>query len=413
MSLEICGIGTAVPEHSLQQADAAELAMSLCAANAQQQRWLSRLYRQAGVRKRHSVLLSAGRPQPQADPDRARVRAAEVENPTANTTAPPPDHVARAIHQWGRPAAQVQAAASVTQRFYEPPMHADDCGPTTAERMEVYERCAGGLACRAAAAALRQARLAPGEITHVVTVSCTGFAAPGVDVQLIGTLGISPQAARTQVGFMGCHGALNALRVAQALVSADPHARVLICAVELCSLHQQYGWNPQCLVANALFADGAAALVGRSAAVNGEGCWRVVASGTTLIEGTVELMGWRIRDHGFEMTLSPQVPGVIRSALRPWLAAWLGEYGVHIGEIGSWAIHPGGPGILSACGEALGLGERELAPSREILADFGNLSSASVLFILERLMYRQAPRPCVMLAFGPGLSVEAALVADG
>ncbi len=138
-----------------------------------------------------------------------------------------------------------------------------DPGPTTGERMKVYAAEAPPLAVRAARAAVSESRFEPGSITHLVTVSCTGFVAPGIDLALIRELGLRPTVERTHVGFMGCHGALNGLRVANAFAAADPAARVLVCAVELCSLHYHYGWQPDKVVANALFADGAAALVGQ------------------------------------------------------------------------------------------------------------------------------------------------------
>jgi predicted naringenin-chalcone synthase len=120
-------------------------------------------------------------------------------------------------------------------------------------------------------------------------------------------------------------------------------------------------------------------------------------------------MTWRIGDRGFEMYLSPSVPGVIKEHLRPWLEAWLAQQGVSIESVGSWAVHPGGPRILSAVEEALGLPRSATAMSREILATFGNMSSPTVLFIIERLQAAGCPRPCVALGFGPGLTAEAAL----
>jgi predicted naringenin-chalcone synthase len=209
---------------------------------------------------------------------------------------------------------------------------------------------------------------------------------------------------------MGCHGALNGLRVAKAFTDADPNACVLICAVELCSLHHQYGWDPEKVVANALFADGAAAIVGCRGSAAGNSNWCLTDSGSTIIESSEDSMRWRIGNHGFEMTLSPQVPDIIHQHLPAWLDRWLAEHGLSVDEIGSWAIHPGGPKVLTACAEAAGFDTQFLEPSKEILAEFGNMSSPTVLFILQRLQEREAARPCVILGFGPGLAVEAALV---
>lgn len=295
------------------------------------------------------------------------------------------------------------------QSFFLPMQHEGDRGPTTAERMARYEADAPPLAARAAAAALADAGWAADTITQLVTVSCTGFAAPSVDAGLIRTLGLRPTVARTHVGFMGCHGALNGLRVADGLAEASANARVLVCAVELCSLHFQYGWHAQWLVANAIFSDGAAAIAGASATEAASDEWTLVASGAGVLEDSAELMSWRIGNHGFEMALSARVPGVIERALRPWLDQWLSTQGTAVDQIATWALHPGGPRILEACAQAVGLGRADYAISQEVLAEFGNMSSPTILFILDRLRRRQAPRPCVAIGFGPGLAVEAAL----
>jgi len=233
---------------------------------------------------------------------------------------------------------------------------------------------------------------------------------PGFDIALIKLLKLAPTVSRTHVGFMGCHGALNGLRVASALVHADPEARVLLCAVELCSLHFSYGGDHGKVVANALFADGAAALVAGSAAQAPTNAWRLLAAGSCLFPDSEDAMTWRTGDHGFEMTLSPGVPDLITQHLPSWLAAWLIQHGVTIPQVRSWAIHPGGPRILTAATSCLDLPPDATTTSREVLAECGNMSSPTILFILERLYRRTAPRPCVALAFGPGLSVEAALL---
>jgi predicted naringenin-chalcone synthase len=287
-------------------------------------------------------------------------------------------------------------------------------GPTTQERMQIYSRHASALAIDAARLALERSGVPPAGITHLVTVSCTGFAAPGVDIALIGELGLAATVERVQVGFMGCHGAINGLRVARALSAADPQARVLLCAVELCSIHYQMQWDPKKFVGNSIFADGAGAAVGGAAvetveAAAAEGGWRVAASGSCLLPDSADAMRWTIGDHGFEMELSPRVPDLIRRHLRPWFESWLLRQGLALADIGSWAVHPGGPRILTAVEESLGLPREALGVSREVLAEYGNMSSPTVLFILERLRERQSPRPCVMLGFGPGLMAEAAL----
>jgi prepilin-type processing-associated H-X9-DG protein len=365
MSLSILGIGTAVPERAIDQADAADAAGRLCGFNDKQRRLLPTLYRHAGVRQRHTVVLTG-------DAD-------------------------------GHPGGQL---------FYRSVEEGGPHGPTTSARMQKYAECATGLATIACRRAFANASIEARAVTHLITVSCSGFAAPGVDVQLIRDLGLPADVARTHVGFMGCHGALNALRVARAFVEADPEARVLVCAIELCSLHHQYGWNPEQIVANALFADGSAAVVcghaGESPETDERPRW--LSSGSTVVPETEDLMSWNIGDHGFQMTLSARVPDVIQSSLGTWLEGWLAGLGMERAQVAHWGIHPGGPRILQACVDALQLDPMAIETSKRVLSEFGNMSSPTILFIVERLIRQRTPGPWVLLAFGPGLTIEAALV---
>lgn len=363
MSMGLLGLGTALPRHRISQRDAAAGAAEVSCRSDEQRRLLPVLYRKAGVQSRHSVLLDAD-------------------------AGPPIER----------------------QTFFHAARDAQDRGPTTAARMERYEEAAGPLALAAARAALADGQIDPATITHVITVSCSGFSAPGFDWTLLHDLPLSPATARTHIGYMGCHGALNALRVARGF-SADPRARVLVCALELCSLHHQYGWDPDQIVANALFADGAAAVVCGASTPDHQHLLRVIDQASTIVPDTADAMQWRIGDHGFQMKLSPRVPELVQRCLRPWLEAWLAGHGLTPATVGSWAVHPGGPRILSACAAGLELPIDRFRESQDVLAELGNMSSPTVLFILDRLRRRQAPRPCVMLGFGPGLAIEAALVA--
>ena len=352
MSFRILGLGTALPASSVTQERAAELTSHYSDHDAEQSRRLAILYRRTGIAKRHIVLLDrADLPLASAGPD----------------------------------------------------------GPTTGWRMRRYNEQVRPLALQAASRAIAAAGVIPEAITHLVTVSCTGFAAPGFDVALIEELELARTVERTHIGFMGCHGALNGLRVARALTGSDPAACVLLCAAELCSLHFQYGWDSEHAVANALFADGAAALVGSSQAADSPDAWQVVANGSCLVPGTVDVMTWRIGDHGFEMTLSSRLSHLIAAHLRPWLVGWLAGQGLAPRDVASWAIHPGGPRVLDAVEEALALDPSATAHSRAVLASYGNVSSPTVLLILDRLRRLADSLPCVALAFGPGLTIEAAL----
>ncbi len=365
MTLAILGLGTAVPPASVTQQEAEEIARSICCREEQQEAWLPHLFSHTGIAKRH---LCLGQP------------------------------VIRDVLDGTRDSDSV----------FLPRDDAGDPGPTTGQRMEVYRREAPAIAIRAARQALAESRLPPSSISHLVTVSCTGFHAPGFDVALIRGLDLPPTTERTHVGFMGCHGALNGLRVARAFLDADPNARVLLCAVELCSLHYHYGWDPQKVVANALFADGAAALV--AGPVRDAPGWQLLASGSCLMPDSDDAMSWTVGDHGFVMTLSKQVPALIARHLRRWLCDWLAQHDLSLDDVRSWAIHPGGPRILDAAIAALNLPDAATHDSRAVFAEFGNMSSPTVLFILDRLRRRSAPRPCVALGFGPGLTVEAGLL---
>ncbi len=373
MSFVITGLGISHPPEAMTPEAGLEVARFLAGPDVRTSTWLGPVYSHSGADRRYLVLAG----------------------PVLN---------------------DILAGTNQTGSPFLPTEERDGVGPTTAERMRIYAEEAGPLAVRAASKAIIESGFRANTITHLITVSCTGFVAPGVDLALISGLGLKPTVERTHVGFMGCHGALNGLRVANAFATANPVARVLMCAVELCGLHYHYGNTADKLIANAIFADGAAAVVGNSLAdrepaqpVRQPQAWILSASGSCLIPGTEGDMRWVVGDHGFEMTLSRRVPSLIAANLRPWLETWLGDSGLSLNDIKSWAIHPGGPKILAAVQESLALSSTALAPSRGVLADYGNMSSPTVLFILERLWRADAPRPCVALGFGPGLVVEGAL----
>jgi predicted naringenin-chalcone synthase len=366
MSLAILGIGTASPERRISQRDAAELAAGFAEAEPGNDRVLAAIYRQTRIRSRGSVLLD--------DP----------------------------------------GMAAWAQTFFPPASVAEPGGPGTRARMERYAAEAGPLATAAASRAVAAAGIDAAAVTHLVTCSCTGFATPGFDLELVAALGLTADVARTHVGFMGCHGAFNALRVAEAFVAARPESVPLVVCVELCSLHFQYGSRSDVVVANSIFADGAAALVGCHPArqpAAGRAAWRLERQWSAVLPDSRDEMGWLIGDHGFEMSLSAAVPGTIGRHLPATVAAGLAAAGLAPDSVGSWAVHPGGPRVLAAVEEALALPADALAASREVLAEHGNMSSATILFILERMIRAGAAGPCVAMAFGPGLTAELALLA--
>lgn len=285
--------------------------------------------------------------------------------------------------------------------------------PTTAQRMALYAREAPRLAVSVAREALRRAACQAGEITHLITVSCTGFEAPGFEFDLIDECGLRRDVGRLHVGFMGCHGSFNALRVAESICQAAPGRKVLIVSVELCSVHMQYGSRAEDIVANSLFADGAGACVVETLAESAPD-QEVFELGSFLsfaIPDSKPQMGWHIRDHGFVMDLKREIPQSIYRHLPPLMMSWLKDScGLEQGQVGGWGIHPGGPRIVEAALESMNLPIAAAAPSFHVLKEYGNMSSATLFFILAEMSRCHLPRPWAMIGFGPGLSVEAMLI---
>ncbi len=271
--------------------------------------------------------------------------------------------------------------------------------PDTARRMEAYDREALPLA-RLAVAELGLGA-ARGAITHLIVASCTGFAAPGLDLQLIADLGLSPTVERTIVGFMGCAAALPALRLARHIVCSDRGARVLVVALELCTLHLQETGELETVLSFLLFGDGcAAALVtGEPQGIEIEGFAAAV------LPATADHLTWRIGAFGFDMHLSGQLPAAILRHLPQQLPGLLPEATRR--DIGLWAIHPGGRTILDAVEQGLALPPGALSCSRQVLRDYGNLSSAAVMFVLREMLDRRVAGTGCAMAFGPGIAVEA------
>jgi predicted naringenin-chalcone synthase len=293
------------------------------------------------------------------------------------------------------------------------------CTPSTGTRNEVYAAQAPDLFLTAASRALESAGgVEAADVTHVITVSCTGFYAPGPDYAIVRALGLRTSTQRYHLGFMGCYGAVPALRAARDFCRADPSAVVLVVSVELCTIHLHSSNDPDTILASSVFADGAAAAVVSARPVEpGETVLTLDAFESALTPVGEEAMAWRIGDAGFEMTLSSYVPKIIdehiRGALAPLLEADTELSGRPHAEVERWAIHPGGRSILDKVQRNLGLREDQLEASREVLREYGNMSSATILFVLQRILHKASSdadeRVCAM-AFGPGLTVETALL---
>jgi predicted naringenin-chalcone synthase len=279
----------------------------------------------------------------------------------------------------------------------------------TEARMRRFMADATPLGKGAVAEAMGRAGIEARDVDLFTVVSCTGYATPGLDVLLARDLGMRPDVERLSVGHMGCHAAVPALSVAADAARARRRTSVVL-SVELSSLHvQDDADDPQQVVVHALFGDAAAACV---VAPSGAGL-EVLDSVSRTDATAAPLMTWDITDHGFRMGLASEVPHVLAAQVRPTVEALLARNGLAIGDVRAWAVHPGGPRILEATADRLGLAPDALAVSRSILRDRGNTSSASLLLILERLVEQEAMAPgdpVVGLAFGPGLTLAAVLM---
>lgn len=280
----------------------------------------------------------------------------------------------------------------------------------TGQRMRRYGAEAMPLAKEAAAQALAASAVDAGAVGLLAVVSCTGYSTPGTDIGLARDLGISPAAERIFIGHMGCHAALPALGAAADFVAARGQAALLLC-VELPSLHVQPPTSDAGqILAHALFSDAAAAVVVAPAGGHGLG---LVDSEARTDTSSASLITWEVTDLGFRMGLARQVPSVVRQYVGPVVSSLLARHGLQAGDVQAWCAHPGGPAVLDAVQGALGLSEAKMALSRKTLELRGNCSSATVLLELDELARSGQLAPgqhAVLLGFGPGLTVHAALL---
>jgi predicted naringenin-chalcone synthase len=278
--------------------------------------------------------------------------------------------------------------------------------PTTSDRMKLFEAHAPELAARTVE------KLGLGEhrsyITHLIVTCCTGFSAPGLDLEIVERCGLDSTVERTMVGFMGCYAAINALKLARHIVRSEASANVLVLNLELCTLHLKETNDLEQILSFMVFADGCSASL-----ISSEPTGIALDSfHAVLAPGTRDLITWNIREFGFDMVLSGQVPAAIQDALTSHASDIL--VGTTARDVDLWAVHPGGRSVLDAVEQALQLAPDALIASREVLRRFGNMSSATVMFVLQALMMRQEVRRngCAM-AFGPGLVAETMMFHTG
>lgn len=274
--------------------------------------------------------------------------------------------------------------------------------PDTAARMRRFEQHAPELA--QTAVDRLQLGAERDRVTHLLITCCTGFSAPGLDLELIERCGIPSSVERTMIGFMGCYAAINALKLARHIVRSESSARVLIVNLELCTLHLKETTDLEQVLTFLLFGDGCAAcLVSADPVGAALDSFRAV-----LAPGTRELITWNIREFGFDMLLSGQVPATIHDTLHDRAGEILN--GAPVAAIDLWAVHPGGRTVLDAVERAFGLAPPALSASRDVLRRYGNMSSATVMFVIDRLLRSGARgrKGCAM-SFGPGLIAETML----
>ncbi|GAB4329870.1 MAG: type III polyketide synthase [Flammeovirgaceae bacterium] len=363
MKTYITSIGTANPEYAYSQSDILSFMLRALSLDLEEERKLRVLYRASGIQRRFSVL-----------PDYQ-----------SNTS----EHLLYPYHPQLLPS------------------------PTVGERMKVYQKEALPLAMRAVESCLAKAvHVGRQQITHLVTVSCTGMYAPGLDIELIERLGLNSHIQRVAIQFMGCYGAFNGLKVADALCKASSSAKVLVVCVELCSLHFQHSKSDDQLLAAALFADGAAAALIENQANADKNLLLKSFWCDVFSEGKTD-MAWHIADLGFEMVLSSYVPDLLGKGIQTLVERLLKQTQIQWNDIQLLAIHPGGKRILEEIENALQISKEANYFSYDVLKNFGNMSSATVLFVLEKLLnslqITDKGKNILSMAFGPGLTVESAI----
>jgi len=365
MNSAITAIGTATPIYRRSQSDIAKLMAKGLHLSTARSKILHKIYTASGIEHRHSVLVDYAR-------------------------------------EFG------------DFEFF--PNEKEKPFPTTKDRMLLYKTHALSLAIAAIEDCLTDAHCQKSNITHLITVSCTGMYAPGMDVEIVQHLQLASSVKRTAVHFMGCYGAFNALKLADAICQADDHAHVLVVCVELCSLHVQKEFTMDNIISNALFADGASAVLIEQPR-DASRYLQFEMFHCDLVPQTQQEMTWHISDFGFEMVLSAYVPEAIKLGIHRFSQRLLKDASILQEDIDYYAIHPGGVAILQACEASLGITAEDNRFSYQVLRDHGNMSSATILFVLnaiwKQLTTTDHQKTVFGCAFGPGLTLESMLLRVG
>lgn len=363
MDVGITAIGTANPAYKQDQATTAEILSTGLRLKPSERRFLKSVYKSSGIEFRHSVL--------------------------SDYCQKPGEFI-----------------------FF--PNNADTPFPSTSKRMQAYKEHALPLAIMAINNCLNQnVMLDTSIITHLITISCTGMYAPGIDIEIIKTLHLNSHTQRTAINFMGCYGAFNGIKLAHDICRADSSAVVLVVAIELCTLHIQQDMKISNIVSSAIFADGAAAIIIQSISKKNK-YFKLNSFYCDLIPQTDNEMAWTISDQGFDILLSSYVPEVIQSGIAAFTHNLLEKNALVKSDIGLYAIHPGGLRILRACESALNITAIDNRYSYHVLNQYGNMSSATILFVLKEiwddLTLSDHHKNIFSCAFGPGLTLESMLL---
>ncbi|MGG1597922.1 type III polyketide synthase [Paenibacillus naphthalenovorans] len=358
--VSILGIGTAVPAFRMDQADVSQRLAEALREQPHSARWAKRIFRQCGVETRYTC--------------------------EPNLLEP-------------APGCRYFSSASI------------EGVPTTAERMTTYKKESVPLGLEAARKALSDSGMTASGITHLITVSCTGQFLPGMDAALVQQLGLASTVNRLPLQFLGCAAGLKAINLSRQIVSGTPSAKVLIVCVELCTLHFQPSGDKEALFAASFFGDGASACIVGCAGAGHKGIFQLGGDYSVLMPESADEMVWEVGNYGFHLYLSPNIPRLIGR----WLPAVSGHLAAGENRPELWAIHPGGRGIIDAVQDVYGLTDEQVDSSRDVLRRYGNLSSATMLFVLDdmrrRLQDRRSgPASGMAVAFGPGLTAEMARI---
>ena len=362
---KIISIGTALPSYRHHQEEILHFMQHIYAMNEVDKRKLKFLYHQSSIDTRYSVIRDYSRP----------------------------------IHEW---------------KFYP---HSENLEPfpSLELRMAWYNKYAAPLSVDAIRRSM-EGHISANEITHLITVSCTGMSAPGLDLQVMDLMDLPRNIFRTSVNFMGCYAAVHALKIADTICKTDTKAKVIIVCTELCTLHFQKEATPDNIASSLLFSDGSAALLVTADDFKGDGVRLDGFYAEVLTKGKSD-MAWELSSSGFLMTLSGYVPDLIEEDFEALTIRALQHYNIRKDEISSWCIHPGGKRILEAIQKSLSLEREALNCSYDVLKQFGNMSSPTILFVLKEIMQqlsssasKQDKNLILGAAFGPGLTMETMLL---